>query len=63
MILKGFTVACCNLATLNMMMALGERETHPSFLFATLFRMSKQLSKQLLAPGGLSADCVQVSVM
>ena len=59
-ILGGLTVACIYnmtvIATVNKTMAVGEIQTQPSFLLATFFNMSKQL----LPPGGLSAEYVQV---
>ena len=56
MILGGLTVACCNIATVNMC----EKEKHSHYFDLPLF---DNMSKQFLAPGGLSAECVQVSVM
>ena len=56
MILGGLTLARCNV-TVNMTMAVGERKNH--FYLPLFFNMFKQF----LAPEGLSAECVQVSVI
>ena len=45
MILGGLTVACPNIAIVDMTMAVGDRKTQPSFLFATFF-------KAILGPWG-----------
>ena len=59
MILGSLTVACCNIANVNITMAVGERKIAIIFIFLLFYNMSKQF----LAPRGLSAECVQVSVM
>ena len=59
MILGGLTVACCNIASVNMLMAVGERKSSHHFDLPLFFNMSKQL----LAPGGLGSECGQVSVI
>ena len=59
MILGGLTLARCNIVTVNMTMASGERKTQHHFGLPLFFNMSKQF----LAPGGLSSECVKISVM
>ena len=59
MLLGGLTVARCNIVTVNMTMASGERKTQHHFGLPLFFNMSKQF----LAPGGLSAEGVKISVM
>ena len=52
----GLTLACCNIATVNMC----EKEKHSHHFDLPLFF---NMPKQFLASGGLTAECVQVIVM
>ena len=50
----GLTVACCNIATVNMMMAVGERKTQPSLIcrsFLNIYTYIIYTSEQFLALG------------
>ena len=56
MILGDLTVACYNIATVNMMMAVGGKKHSHHFDLPLFF--NNNMTEQ---PGGLRAECVQVS--
>ena len=54
----GLTVACCNTATVNMMMAVGERKTQPSLICRSFLNIYNLYVRAILGPRGWSAEFV-----